>query len=107
MSDAGAYPTGCAISLESGTLAVRSTSGIALYENAKGKPHPIAGSGKPYFLTYDSNDNLFADGESAQYQFELVELKKDAKSVEQIAIEGVTILTGFSEPLGVLVSAPQ
>jgi hypothetical protein len=91
LADTGDYPIGCAVSSESGTLAVNGTSGIALYTHAKGKPHAIAGSGKPYFLTYDGNDNLFADGESAQYQFELFELARGAKSIEPITVAGATI----------------
>ncbi|HXM08072.1 MAG TPA: hypothetical protein VN936_11430 [Candidatus Acidoferrum sp.] len=91
LPDAGDYPLGCAVSSASGTLAVNGTSGIALYAHAKGKPHMIAGSGKAYFLTYDRNDNLFGDGESAQYQFELFELASGAKSIEPITVAGATI----------------
>jgi hypothetical protein len=91
LADAGDYPIGCAVSSKSGTLAVNGLSGIELYAHAKGKPHSIAGSGKAYFITYDSNDNLFGDGESAQSQFELFELAKSAKSIEPITVAGATI----------------
>jgi hypothetical protein len=98
LSDPGGFPAGCAVSSSSGTLAVANIvsaeygpGNIALYVHAKGSPKIVSGSGKVYFLTYDSHDDLFGDGLNSQYQPGLFELPKGAKTIRSLLLKGATV----------------
>jgi hypothetical protein len=98
LQDPGNYATSCAVSSSSDTLAVANIfttqdgpGNIALYAHEKGKPRIIQAAQHTYFLTYDDRDNLFGDGESSSYQFELFELAKGATMIEPLTVGGATI----------------
>jgi hypothetical protein len=98
LSDPGGHPASCAVSSSTGTLAVANITStkygpgnIALYAHAKGSPKIVQASGKVYFLTYDSHDDLFGDGLNSQYQLELFELPREVKTIRSVALKGATI----------------
>jgi hypothetical protein len=98
LQDPGNYPVSCAVSPSTGTLAVGNIvttsdgpGNIALYAHAKGKPRFVLASQRVYFLTYDSGDNLFGDGENSSYAFELFELAHGAKTIQPLTVVGATI----------------
>jgi hypothetical protein len=98
LSDSAGTPVSCAVSSSSGTLAAANIvsksygpGNVVLYPHAKGSGTVVSGSGKLYFLAYDSHDDLFGDGLNGAYQFVLSELPKNAKAFQIVGLAGATI----------------
>jgi hypothetical protein len=96
---AGANPSSCAMD-SSGDLAVGILYGtdpgyIVVYKNATGKgqaiPTPLA---REYFDGYDNKGNLFFDGFTSSYAFQLDEIPKGSTRVEQISTSNTVDFPG-------------
>ena len=83
LQEPGASPVGCSIDPSSGDLAVANTSGVAVFQNAQGKPTTYTSSGfsRYYACAYDDSGNLFADGNATGL---IVELPRGGATLEGI-----------------------
>lgn len=94
LSDPGEYPEGCSVDRTTGNLAVTnfySSSGggsVSIYAGAKGTAQTYTDSDlEEYrFCGYDSNGNLFVDGETSGGAFAFAELPKGGSTFTNITI---------------------
>jgi hypothetical protein len=95
----GANPSSCAMDT-SGDLAVGILYGsdpgyIIIYKNATGKgqaiPTPLS---REYFDGYDNQGNLFFDGFTSSYAFQLDEIAKGSTQVQQISTSNTVQFPG-------------
>ncbi len=93
---AALVPNACAVDPTTGDLAVMNQGnpfahqrgGVAIYRKARGRPVRYRAMYHPYCGGYDSNGNLFVDGEHESFQaFELDELAKGGKRLERISVD--------------------
>ncbi|HEY6326817.1 MAG TPA: hypothetical protein VIW73_09945 [Candidatus Cybelea sp.] len=101
LSDPFGFPgQGCAWDPTTGDLAVTNinfsccSSNVLIYPGASGTPRQLGGEGIKfsYFLGYDSQGDLFFDGEDLNYQFTLSELPKGGQSAHDIDVSGGKIV---------------
>ena len=84
-------PNDCAVDATTGNLAVANIDGsVSIYKQSKGKPQRYADRQMPFmlYLAYDSQGNLFVDGENADFDaFELAELPAGSKRFSSITLD--------------------
>lgn len=84
-----AGPIGCSVDATTGDLAVSAFGGIvAIYKNARGKPtaYTDAQIAKFYWCAYDSDGNLFVDGQDSGARFRFAELPKGSREFTDITL---------------------
>jgi hypothetical protein len=84
-----AGPIGCSVGATTGSLAVSAFGGIvAIYKNARGKPttYTDAQIAKFYWCAYDSDGNLFVDGQDSDSGFRFAELPKGGGAFVDITL---------------------
>lgn len=95
LKDPGQEPLGCAVDPLTGNLAVtneKTTSSgygsVSVYTRAKGSPKIYSNPSLHYasFCGYDSHGNLFADGDDADNDFILVELRKGGTTLSAVRL---------------------
>jgi hypothetical protein len=99
LPDPGQFPVGCAVDKHgdlAGANIISTNSGpgsVSIWAGGHGSPtnYPITGMARVYFLAYDPDGNLFADGSSASGVFELAELAKGASAFVPLTVDGATI----------------
>ena len=90
----------CAWDPTTGDLAITNinfsccTENVVIYPGGSGTPRQIGGQNmrQAYFLGYDSQGNLFFDGEDLNYAFALWELPKGGSSTNDIDVGGGKIV---------------
>lgn len=110
LNDPDEYPVGCSVDPTTGNLAVTNIYGSAspgltsgnlmIYKSARGRPiGPYYDSVMyyMYFCGYDSNGNLFFDGESYGGQFRFAELPENSASIVDITIDQNIVQPGDIE----------
>jgi hypothetical protein len=98
IADVGQSPIGCALDKQ-GDLAVSNITAqgylpgsVSIWEHATGTPanYPLPGGGNAYFVAYDTQGNLFVDGE-LNGAFELFELVKGGLALVPVTVHGATV----------------
>ena len=78
------YPDGCAVDPTTGNLAVVNESGnVSVYQNSTGEPTIYSTAFVPWFCTYDTSGNLFADGSNS-----IAELPKGGSTFQAFDYDG-------------------
>jgi len=94
LTDPGFYTQGCAVDPHSGDLAAAiqpmssNPGGVAIFRHAKGTPLNLTGQEFyfPSFCAYDSNSNLFFDGNGVSGMFFFAELAKGSQTMQRISL---------------------
>lgn len=76
----------CSVDPKSGSLAVVSYTGVAIFRNASGSPNLYASDADTLYAGYDSSGNLFVDG-LARSSMALQELRAGSGGLTTIAIK--------------------
>lgn len=96
LSDAGQYPSSCAVDPKTGNLAVTNLvtasdgpGNVAIYKRAKGTPKIYSDLEitKAYMCGYDDKGNLFVDGFGTSFAFEFAELPAGQTTMKNITID--------------------
>ena len=102
LQDPDGYPgQGCAWDPTTGDLAITNinfsccSGNVLIYPGGTGSPRQLGAPGlrQAYFLGYDSNGNLFFNGEDLNYSFMLAELPKGSRNADDIDVSGGTIVS--------------